>query len=105
MSQFNDHNRLRNSDDTTPSHTQACDLKGTCSANTVIYSLSGMFYTANFAVLQGEKNPILLSSELFKYKKEPEFKKGKLQIVTSPLKQAQTRRHQDTPLKGITGNC
>lgn len=93
MSQFNDHNRLTDSDDTTLSHIQACDPKGTCSVNTMICSLSGMFYIANFPELWEKKNLILLPCELFKYTKEPGFKKGKLQIVTPLLKQAQTRRH------------
>lgn len=33
MSQLNDHNRLTGPDDTTLSHIQACDLKGTGSAH------------------------------------------------------------------------
>lgn len=75
MSQCNDHNRLTDADDTTLSHIQACDLKGTCSVNTVIYSLSGTFYIANFPVLWEKNNPIRLSHELFKCTNPPRIQK------------------------------
>lgn len=77
MSQCNDHNRLIDSDDTTLSHIQACDLKGTCSVNTMIYSIWDVLHCKLSCALE-KKNPILLSCELFKYKTEPEFKKRQI---------------------------
>lgn len=60
----------------------------------MIYSLSGVFYIANFPVLWEKRIPSCCHVSYLNTKKEPEFKKGKLQVVTSLFKQAQTRRHQ-----------
>lgn len=70
------------SNDRTLSHIQACDLKGTVSVH---HDLPSIFYVLHckLSCALEKKNPELPVYELVKSKIEPEFKKGKLQIVTS----------------------